>query len=234
MNESSIVRRAVACALLFAVTLASAQDRQTRVDVPQVRYMPIDLGEAAFGNGITNSGQVVGSKSFQGAPKHAAFWPNSHSLPIDLGTLAGFTESRGIAANPRGEIVGAAFPISSARPLFWVTPESAPMELPGLPNGMFGLASSINQRGQIVGAFFSGDFSVQQPVFWPNSNAAAVYLPGLGEKLPISVSLSVNASGNILGAGCDADFVECHAAFWASSTSTPVTLASPGGEFIYT
>src|SRR5215470_484504 len=140
MNESNITKLAVACASVLAVTLASAQDKQRRVDVPQLRYMPVDLGETALGNGITNSGQVVGSKSFQGGLRHAAFWPKSQRAPIDLGTLAGFTESRGLGANPRGEIVGAAFPISSARPLFWATSQSAPMELPGLPNGMFGLA----------------------------------------------------------------------------------------------
>jgi hypothetical protein len=33
---------------------------------------------------MTNSGQVVGSKSFQGAPRHAAFWSNSQRPPIDL------------------------------------------------------------------------------------------------------------------------------------------------------
>ena len=234
MNRPKIVRLTLACAWLLAVTLASGQNKQTGVDVPQMRYTPIDLGEASFGNGITDSGQVVGSKSFGGADRHAAFWPNSQSPSIDLGTLPGFIGSRGLGVNPRGQMVGAAYPLSSARPLFWANSHSGPMELPGLPAGMLGVASSINPRGQIVGVFASGDFSVQQPVFWPNSNAAAIYLPGLGDKLPISGALSINASGNILGSGCATDFVECHAAFWGSSTSSPVALASPGGEFIYT
>jgi hypothetical protein len=75
---------------------------------------------------------------------------------------------------------------------------------------------------------------VQQAVFWPNSNAAPIYLRQLSDQFPHGLATSVNPSGNILGDGCDADFVECHAAFWATSTSTPVALASPGGEFIYT
>ena len=75
---------------------------------------------------------------------------------------------------------------------------------------------------------------MQRAVFWPNSNAAPIYLPELSNELPHSIAAVINASGNILGDGCDADFVECHAAFWASSTSTPVALASPGGQFIYT
>jgi probable HAF family extracellular repeat protein len=108
------------------------------------------------------------------------------------------------------------------------------MQLPGLPVGFLGQASGINPRGQIVGVFFSGDFSEQRPVFWSNSNAVAIYLPGLGDKLPLGLALSINASGNILGDGCSADFVECHVAFWSDSASAPVALASPGGDFIYT
>ena len=54
------------------------------------------------------------------------------------------------------------------------------MELPGLlPGSNVRRRVRINPRGQIVGVFASGDFSVQRPVFWPNSNAAAIYLPGL-------------------------------------------------------
>src|SRR4029077_17275004 len=95
--------------------------------------------------------------------------------------------------------------------------------------GLSGGAGHINPVGQIVGTFNSEDFSVQRAVFWPNSNAAPIYLPELSNELPHSLAAVINASGNILGDGCDADFVECHAAFWASSTSTPVALASPGG-----
>jgi probable HAF family extracellular repeat protein len=237
MNKRNIII-SLAFVSLVAATIASGQGTRAAVDVPQalpqLQYAVIDLGEEASGNGITDSGRIIGSKFFGGADRHAAFWPNIQSPSTDLGTLPGFTGSRGLGINPRGQMVGAAYPLSSARPLFWASSQSAPMELPGLPVDFLGLASGINPRGQIVGVFFSGDFSVQRPVFWPNSNAAAIYLPGLGDKLPISGAVSVNASGNILGSGCDADFVECHAAFWAGSTSTPVALASPGGEFIYT
>jgi probable HAF family extracellular repeat protein len=237
MNKRNIIISLTFLSLI-AATIASGQGTQAAVDVPQtppqLRYAVIDLGEDAFGNGITDSGRIVGSKNFGGADRHGAFWPNIQRPPIDLGTLPGFIGSRGLGINPRGQMVGAVYPLSSARPLFWASSQSAPMELPGLPVGLFGLASGINPRGQIVGVFFSGDFSVQRSVFWPNSNAAAIYLPELGNKLPINGALSINARGNILGAGCDADFVECHAVFWASSSSTPVALASPGGEFIYT
>src|SRR5262249_8099987 len=92
----------------------------------------------------------------------------------------------------------------------------------------------INPSGKIVGQFYSPDFSVDQAVLWPNSNAAPIYLPQLSDEFPHSGVFSINASGNILGDACDADFVECHVTFWATRASTPVALASPGGEFIYT
>src|SRR5207302_328440 len=89
----------------------------------------------------------------------------------------------------------------------------------------------ISQSGQIVGQFFNADFSVNPAVFWPNSNAAPIYLHVLSNKLFTSVATSINASGNILGDACDQAEFECHAVFWANSTSTPVALASPGGGF---
>jgi probable HAF family extracellular repeat protein len=212
---------------------------QSAVDAPQappqLRYIVIDLG-ARVANAISESGRIVGATLF-GAERHAAYWPNSQSPAIDLGTLPGFTLSSATDINPRREIVGFAFieDFSVQLPLFWASPNSAPVELPGVPVGLSGIASHINPRGQIVGWFRSEDFfSVQRAVFWPNSNAAPVYLAELSNELPHSLAAVINASGNIIGDGCDADFVECHAAFWASSTSTPVALASPGGQFIYT
>ena len=210
MNKPNIVRLSLAVASLAAGAIGFGQSTQSAVHVsqatPQLQYAVIDLGEEAFGNGITDSGRIVGSKNFGGADRHAAFWPNNQSPAVDLGTLPGFIGSRGLGINPRGQMVGAAFPLSLGRPLFWANSQSAPRELPGLPVGLSGVASGVNSRGEIVGIFFSEDFSVQRAVFWPNSRSAAIYLPE-DHKLPISGALSVNTSGNILGSGCDADFV---------------------------
>ena len=38
---------------------------------------------------------------------------------IDLGTLPGFTGSRGLGINPRGKMVGVAYPLSSAVGLYF-------------------------------------------------------------------------------------------------------------------
>jgi probable HAF family extracellular repeat protein len=206
--------------------------RSTLQTPPQLKYTVIDLG-VGVANAIDGPGRIVGSHLF-GAERHAAFWRNSQSPPIDLGTLPGFTSSFAADINPRAEIVGAAGSFPTFRPLFWASSQSGPVELPGVPVGLFGVAFHINPVGQIVGWFLSQDFSVQRAVFWPNNDAAPIYLPELSNELPHSIAAAINASGDILGDGCDADFVECHAAFWASSTSTPVALASPGGQFIYT
>jgi uncharacterized membrane protein len=199
---------------------------------PQVRYMLIELGgRTAFD--ISQSGHIVGTKQFAPGPHHGAFWPSSRSAAIDLGTLPGLN-SVGRSINPRREIVGIAFDSSVERPLFWASPNSAPIELPGLPAGLAGEVYDINPRGQIVGQFFNADFSVNPAVFWPNSNAAPIYLHVLSNELFASAATSINASGNILGVACDQAGLECHGVFWANSTSTPVALASPGGGFIYT
>src|SRR5262245_25789036 len=206
MQKLNIVRFSVALASLIVATMASGQGVQATVDMPQMppqpRYAVIDLGEDAAANGITDSGQIVGSKNFGGADRHAAFWPNNQSPAVDLGSLAGFTGSRGLGINVRGQIVGAAFPLSSARPLFWANTQTAPVELSGLTDGLLGQASAINPVGQIVGVFFASDFSVQLPVFWPSSNAASIYLP-VNDKFPYGLAININAAGNILGDGCD-------------------------------
>src|SRR4029077_14718711 len=108
MNKPKIVRLTFALASLFAVTLASGQSMQSAVDAPQaspqLRYIVIDLGPRVA-NAISESGRIVGA-TFFGAERHAAYWPNSRSPPIDLGTLPGFTRSFAADINPRREIVG--------------------------------------------------------------------------------------------------------------------------------
>ena len=111
MNKPKIVRLTFALASLFAVTLASGQSIQSAGDAPQaspqLRYIVIDLG-ARVANAISESGRIVGATLF-GAEIHAAYWDNSRSPAIDLGTLPGFTLSSATDINPRREIVGFAF-----------------------------------------------------------------------------------------------------------------------------
>src|SRR5437762_3704266 len=62
---------------------------------PQVQYMVIELG-GGRANDISESGQIVGAKRFVPEFGHAAFWPSSHSAPIDLGELPGFPRSTAV------------------------------------------------------------------------------------------------------------------------------------------
>ena len=243
MNKANILRLTVAFATLVTVMIASGQGRPGAVKAPQVpraapqvQYTVIDLGTDGVGNQITDSGRIVGSINFGGPDRDAAFWPTPQSPPIDLGTLPGFTGSRGFGINPRGQMVGYDFlpDFSVVRPLFWANSQSGPIELPGLPVGFAGLASAISPVGQIVGQFVPSDDSRVWPVFWSNSNTPAIYLPLVSNQFPNGAAVSINGRGSILGDACTADFAECHAAFWANSASAPVALASPGGEFIYT
>jgi probable HAF family extracellular repeat protein len=237
MKKPKIIRLTLALAALVAVTIAFGQTTQPAVRVPQapppLRYNVIDLGvyvNPGFwigANAITDSGHIVGLRNF-GADIHAAYWPDSQSPAVDLGTPPGTAGSVAGGINPRGEIVGNTAPFL---PVYWASNQSAPVELPGVPEGFLGGAASINAVGQIVGSFNGPDEAF--PVFWPDSNAAPIYLPVFNE-FPLSVAASINAAGNILGDAINADFTELHAVFWASSTSAPVALAAPGGEFINT
>src|SRR5215831_18123081 len=120
MNRLNIVRSTLALASVVAATLASGQGRQAAVNMPhsppQLQYVLIDL-DGYFANAITDSGQIVGSKFF-GPERHGAFWPNSQSQAIDLGTLPGFTFSSALNINARGEMVGNAG-MGPARPIYW-------------------------------------------------------------------------------------------------------------------
>ena len=170
--------------------------------------MVVELG-GGRANDITESGQIVGSGHFVPGNPHAAFWFNSYSAPIDLGTLPSLN-STATAMNPRSEIVGYAYSddFSVERPLFWASPNSAPVELRGLPAGFLSEVYNINPSGQIVGQFYSADLSVERAVFWPNSNAAPIYLRQLSNEFPLGLASNINASGNILGDACN-DF-NCH------------------------
>src|SRR5215475_8106753 len=99
MQKLNIVKFGVAVASLIVATIASGHGVQATVDIsqvpPQPQYTVIDLGEDAAANGMTDSGRIIGSKNFGSVDRHAAFWPNSQSAAIDLGTLPGFDGSRG-------------------------------------------------------------------------------------------------------------------------------------------
>ena len=243
MNKANILRLTVAFATLVTVMIASGQGRPGAVKAPQVpraapqvQYTVIDLGTDGVGNQITDSGRIVGSINFGGPDRDAAFWPTPQSPPIDLGTLPGFTGSRGFGVNPRGEIVGYGSPTRFYRlgPCFGQALKVRPWNCPVCRSGLQVWRPPSVQSARLSATFFASDFSVLQPVVWPRSNAAPIYLAELSETLRFGGAISINAVGNILGDGFDEDIVESRAVFWANSASAPVALASPGGEFIYT
>lgn len=233
--------------LLLSATIAASQETPSAVSATeaesQVRYRVIDLGTGAVANDINEFARMAGGLDFPSEGIHGSFWPNIHSVAIDLGTLRGDAESYAFGINPRNEIVGTSLPnpvggninpsdFSAGHPVFWPSPQSAPVRLRGLPVG-FGTASDINAAGQIVGQFTPRGQSRLFPVFWPNGDARARFLP-VKNRFPAARAISINHQGNILGDGCSADFSECHAAFWASATSAPVILPSPDEPFVNT
>jgi uncharacterized membrane protein len=232
MKTNLLVKTTVSLAL---VSLIGATTLFGQAAPSQVRYKLTDLGEDGVSNDITDSELIAGSHNPGGTDRHATFWSRKYRQGIDLGTLPGDLGSRGFGINIHRQIVGSDYPpdFSYSKPMFWANPHSAPIVLPGLPDG-FNPAADINARGEIVGQAVPADESSVLPVYWANSTTNAIYLPPVSDELPFGVAFAINDNGGIVGDACDPDFIECHVAYWPSSTSTPVTLASPGGDFIYT
>ena len=97
----------------------------------------------------------MGFADIAGSVQHAAFWTNSSSVPVDLGTLGG-TASQADAINTAGQIVGYADTAGGARhAVVWAGGSSAPVDLndliPANSGWVLEEATAINDSGEIVG-----------------------------------------------------------------------------------
>ena len=119
----------------------------------RMRVLRPDLSPFA----INGRGQVIGSVDAKAEDgffySHAALWQNGKVN--DLGTLPGGWESRAVAINERGQVVGWGPTKSSPHAAPWehaVLWENGKMrDLGTLPGGWESRAVAINERGQIVG-----------------------------------------------------------------------------------
>jgi uncharacterized membrane protein len=63
-------------------------------------------GIQSAGFGINRNGVITGYTSNAAESFHAATWAKKTSVPLDLGTLAGGTNSYARAINSSGQVVG--------------------------------------------------------------------------------------------------------------------------------
>ena len=107
MFKNSIIK-VVAKSVGFAIVTMLVGNVDGQIS-PQVRYTVTDLGTLpggsySIGNGINNSGQVVGYSSITSGYVHAFLYANG--LMKDIGTLPDVSQSCATAINDDGKVVG--------------------------------------------------------------------------------------------------------------------------------
>jgi probable HAF family extracellular repeat protein len=101
--------------------------------------------------GLNNHGQIVGWGGMRFS-KHAILWNSPAQSPLDLGTLPNDSNSRALAINDAGNVVGSSSDSHGTRAFLWT--EKAGMSLlSGLPATSWSEAIGINNSSQIVGSY---------------------------------------------------------------------------------
>ena len=161
--------------------------------------------EDAEATGINDAGLVVGSADVSAKPgtkpRHAVLWRKG--IRQDLGTLGG-TESRALAVNAPGQIVGVSSITQAAadgNPLyhafFWDTGRMT--DLGTLPGDRQSGANALNARGEVVG------YSGERACLWRGGKAY-----DLNALLPansgwvLQGAAGINNRGQIVGTGMHA------------------------------
>jgi probable HAF family extracellular repeat protein len=134
-------------------------------------------GKRSTAYDINKLGQVVGVSSLVGESPIHAFWWQSGSTMVDLGTLAGDPDSEGFSINDSGQIVGFSGNLVSGAQSAVIWQGGAITDLntltPATTPWFIFEADGINRFGQIVGLGFNVPLLLQTP---PVVEAHAVLL----------------------------------------------------------
>jgi probable HAF family extracellular repeat protein len=184
----------------------------------------VDLGRLPGATGgavafaVNNSGEIVGDSGTAGGAAHAFSYTPAGGM-VDLGTLPGVSDSRAVAVNDEGEIVGYGGTGVSEH-AFSYTPSGGMVDLGRLPGGTGALAYGVNDSGQIVGTSLmaNGDFHAFS--YTPAGGMVDLgTLPGDSD----SSALGVNDQGEIVGSSTNAAGVG-HAVLWQMGRPTTTSV----------
>jgi probable HAF family extracellular repeat protein len=184
------------------------------------------LGSAsAVAAAINDPGQIVGQLKTASVPSQAraAYWTNSQSVPVDLGTLGG-ANSGAASINRSGQIAGGAeLPSGAVHAAFWAGSTNAPIDL-GTLGGSNSAVQCINDSGAMVGYAntTTQTGATYNAAYWTNASSPALDLGTLGGTN--TVALGINNWGAIVGS-CVSNGA-AHAVYWANAGSPPVDLNS--------
>ncbi len=119
---------------------------------------------------ISATGEIVGGYQTSTGAAHAFSWTLDGGL-VDLGTLAGDSESSAVSVNSHGEVIGTSDNQGETPRAFSWTPSGGMLDLGPLPpRGVVEIPKAINDAGQVVGAS-NTDQSSSVAVIWNNTVA---------------------------------------------------------------
>ncbi|HYW12401.1 MAG TPA: PKD domain-containing protein, partial [Longimicrobium sp.] len=162
----------------------------TSPSAPPVR-LP-DFGSTSYAHGINRSGMIVGAAVTPDYRLHAVVWTPDRVLhDIDPGGQ----ESRALAVNDSGKVVGTTWREGKRRAFLWT--QATGMQL--LPvGGDSSSALAINTRGEVVGSFT--ERSKPRAFLWSPrtglSDLGTTGLPGYGH---MRIARDINDAGLVVG-----------------------------------
>ena len=192
---------------------------------------PLPGDSFTWPGGINGQGLAVGESENSSGVYLAVLWTNGE--PLDLGTLAGRTDSAAFAINASGEVVGySTRPRSTTEAFLW-TKATGMQGLGFLPGGDYSIAEGINRFGRVVGQSATNLNQGLYAFIWSKTTG----MKSLG-KLPgydSSGAAAINDLGQVAG---ESDCISCrlytHATLWSKAKGSILDLGVlPGAAYSY-
>jgi probable HAF family extracellular repeat protein len=175
--------------------------------------------------GINNHNEVTGQFPIGGTANHAFVWSPTMRRPLDVGTLAGGSNSYGDGINNLRHVTGFADDSTGAFQAFAWKRGRGFLPLGFVPRSTNTGGYGINDRDEIVGAGYTNSGGVVG--FYVRTSGQIELLQTLGGGQ--SAGIAINQTGIIAGYATLPSELS-HATIWSTPTSAPQDLGALGGN----